>query len=440
MNNSKHKIAVIGFGTVGCGVARILLEEAQAIKHRTGIELELAHVVDRDITRPRPVNLPAGLLHDDLEKVLNDEEVTIAVELVGGTTTAGEIQQKLMNTGKDVVTANKALLAERGEEMIYSHARQHNKTVAFEASCCGGIPVINALRTGLTANTISAIYGIMNGTCNYILTAMSNEGKVYATALKEAQDAGYAEADPTLDVNGADTAHKLAILAMLAFGREIPFEEISIQGVDQVQLTDIRYGWEMGYAMKLLAIAQQDEKGLSLRVHPTFINDDEPLAQVSSSFNAVSIFGDAVGHTSYFGRGAGMMPTASAVVADIIELARGNSQKIFTSMPGLGIKAEPAKICPYDEIVSRYYLRLEAIDIPGVFATIAKILGDHKISISACLQHESETDDQVPVVFMTHQARQGDMNQALDKIRALDVIKDEPVCIHVVTTPEDDLD
>jgi len=437
MEDKRVKVALVGFGTVGSGVARILLESAERIQQKTGIRLELAHVVDTDLQTKRPVKLPAGILHDDLEKLLADTDVSIAVELVGGTKIAADIVQKLLASGKDVVTANKALLAERGPE-IYAAAREHGRCVSFEASCCGGIPVIGAIRTGLAANQTSAMYGIVNGTCNYILSGMSSEGKEYGTALKEAQAAGFAEADPTLDVNGADSAHKLTILAGLAFGTQVKYEDISVQGIDNVHLADIRYGKEMGYAMKLLAIAEQTNNGLSLRVHPSFISHDEPLAKVSGPFNAVSIFGDAVGHTSYYGRGAGMMPTASAVVADIIEVAQGNAARIFVGTPGLGRTAPACKLCPTQEIMSRFYLRLSVIDRPGVLAQIAKVLGDRKISISACLQHESESSESVPVVIMTHRAQQGDMDLALRDLQNLDTVKASPICIHVVTPPLDE--
>ena len=437
MSDKTVKIAVIGFGTVGSGVARILLEGGDRIYQKTDVRLELAHVVDLDVETPRPVTLSPGLLHSDLDRVLADEEVSVAVELIGGTTIAGEVVKKLLASGKDVVTANKALLAERGEE-IYETARQYGRCVAFEASCCGGIPLITAIRTGLAANEITALYGIVNGTCNYILSGMSSEGKDYDKALAEAQAAGFAEADPALDVNGADSAHKLAILAALTLGKKINYDDIAIEGIDRIELADIRYGAELGYAMKLLAIAEQTEKGVSLRVGPSFIGQDEPLARVSGPFNAVSIFGDAVGQTSYYGRGAGMMPTASAVVADIIEVAQGNSARLFAAAPGFGREAESAQLCPAAEIVSRFYLRLSVVDQSGVLAEIARILGEHSISILAVLQHEPHSPDSVPVVIMTHRARRGDMMGALDTLAQLDAVGSAPVCIHVVTPPLDE--
>ena len=438
MQNKTVNIAVIGFGTVGTGVAKILLEKADSIRRKTGLSLQISHVVDLDVDTPRPVTLPSGLLHSDLDRVIADKDVSIAVELIGGTTTAADISMRLLASGKDLVTANKALLAERGPE-IYQTAAESGRCVAFEASCCGGIPVIGAIRTGLAANRIDAMHGIVNGTCNYILTAMSDHAKEYATALAEAQAAGFAEADPTLDVDGSDSAHKLAILAGLAFGQQVRFQDIAVTGIDGVQLADIRFAREMGYAVKLLAIAEQTPKGLSLRVHPSFVNRDEPLAQVAGPFNGVSVFADATGHTSYYGRGAGMMPTASAVVADIIDVALGNAGRYFAAAPGLGRPAEPSRLCPPQEVISRFYLRLAVADHPGVLARIAKILGDHQISISACLQHESQSNDCVPVVIMTHLARKGDMDDSLAKLAKLDVVKDDPICIHVVTAPQESI-
>ncbi|MBN2375262.1 MAG: homoserine dehydrogenase [Sedimentisphaerales bacterium] len=430
------KVALVGFGTVGTGVVKILQNHGAEITRKTGLTFELAHVVDMDIQRDRGVALPNGVLHNDLARAVGDDAVDIAVELVGGTGIAGEMVMDMLKSGKDVVTANKALLAERGEE-IFAVARQQGRCVAFEASCCGGIPLVSSIRSGLAANQINAMYGIVNGTCNYILSGMSSQGKTYEVALQEAQQAGFAEADPTLDVNGADSAHKLAILGTLAFGKRIEFSDIAIEGIDGVDLKDIRYGQELGYAMKLLAIAERSEKCFSLRVHPAFISEDEPLARVSGPFNAVSVFGDAVGHTFYYGRGAGMMPTASAVVADMIEVAQGNTGRSFASAPGLGRQAELAQVCPTDKIMSRFYLRLSAVDRPGVFAHIARILGENKISISACLQHESVSSDSVPVVIMTHLARQGDMDKALVELEELAVIKAAPICVHVVTPPKD---
>jgi len=326
------KVGLVGFGTIGSGVAKILLEQAETIAAKTSLRLELACVVDTDTQSPRPVKLPDGILTGDLSRLLNDDSIRIGVELVGGTTVAKDIQLKLLEAGKDVVTANKALLAEHGSE-LYETAHRNNRCIAFEASCAGGIPIVSAIRTGLVANNITAIYGIVNGTCNYILSNMSGKDEDFAEALSQARQRGFAEADPTLDIGGGDSAHKLAILASIAFGCEIPLEDVFVEGIEEISTDDIRFGAEMGYVLKLLAIAKKDaDNRISLRVHPSFISKDNHLAGVNGSFNAVSIFGSAVGQVTYYGRGAGMMPTASAVVADIIDVAIGNSSSSFRQL------------------------------------------------------------------------------------------------------------
>ena len=434
MKSDSVDIAIVGFGVVGSGVARILLNNRDSITEKTGLKINLTHIVDLDTTTPRSVAIPDGILHDNLDRVLNDTNVKIVAELIGGTSIAAEVQKKILLSGKHVVTANKALLAEKGEE-IYAVARQSNCCVAFEASCCGGIPLISSIRTGLSGNRINDLYGIVNGTCNFILSSMLLEDKTYENALKEAQQKGYAEADPTLDVNGSDSAHKLAILSLLAFGKRIDYNAIAVTGINQVRLNDIHFGREMGYTMKLLAIAERNDGGLSLRVHPAFISNENYLAKVSGPYNAVSIYGDAVGHTSLFGQGAGMMPTASAVVADIIETAHGNSLRLFNAQPGLGRPTEHAVLCPAEDIISRFYLRMCVEDRPGVFARIAKVLGDNDISISSCLQHEETCCDYVPVIITTHKARQGNIHKALAEINIMDFCRDATICIPIVTPP-----
>ncbi len=297
MANNRVRVGLVGFGTVGTGVAKLLCDEADAIEARTGLRIELAAVVDVDTTSERPVKLGDGILTNDLNKLLGDDSIQIGVELVGGTTAAKDIQLKMLAAGKDVVTANKALLAECGSE-LYAAARAAGRCIAFEASCAGGIPIIAAIRTGLAANRIEAIYGILNGTCNYILSNMSAKGEDFPAALAQAQQKGYAEADPTLDINGADSAHKLAILATLAFGCEIKLDDILVEGIEKISIDDVHYGREMGYVLKLLAIGQKDAAGrVSLRVHPSFISPDSPLGRVDGPFNAVSIFAHAVGQT-----------------------------------------------------------------------------------------------------------------------------------------------
>jgi len=436
MAQDKIRIGLVGFGTVGAGVAKILLEDSDLIAKRTGLNLELATVVDLDTTSPRPVKLGDGMLGDNIDKLLDDDTIDIAIELVGGTTFAKELQLKMLQSGKHVITANKALLAEHGPE-LYAAAKASGKCIAFEASCAGGIPIVSAIRTGLSANCIEAIYGIMNGTCNYILSSMTADGSDFDDALKAAQEKGYAEADPTLDINGGDSAHKLAILAWLAFGCKINYDDIYIEGIEKVSINDIRYGQEMGYTLKLLAICQQTENGkISLRVHPAFVASDSPIASVGGAFNAISVFASSVGQTMYYGRGAGMMPTASAVVADVIEVARGNSQKLFDGL-------ETTNDCEIDDIgnlTAKFYFRLMVIDKPGTFAMIANVLEEHNISISGILQHEGSDNGTVPAVVITHQNQQQNVTNALKDIAALDVVCSEPVCIRIVDIPEDNIE
>jgi homoserine dehydrogenase len=432
------KVGLVWFGTVGSGVAKLILEDGNRIAAKTGIRLQLACVVDIDTESARPVKLPDGVLTDDLNRLLGDKTIEIGVEMIGGTDVAKEVQLKMLEAGKDVVTANKALLAEHGNE-LYRAARKNGRCIAFEASCAGGVPIISAIRTGLTANNIRAMYGIVNGTCNYILSNMTAKDEDFAVALAQAQEKGYAEADPALDISGVDTAHKLAILASIAFGYEITLGDIFVEGIEAISRDDIRYGGEMGYCLKLLAIGQMDERGrVSLRVHPSFIAKDSALARVGGPFNAVSIFGSAVGQVMFYGRGAGMMPTASAVVADIIDVAIGNSGTTFRHVhlrPRSEVEPLIEKIA---DCKSRFYIRVMAKDEPGVVASYGEVLRDHQISISGALQHEgSGPDNTVPVVITTHTTRQRNITGALNDLEGLDVFSGKPVCIRIVDIPDD---
>jgi homoserine dehydrogenase len=432
------KVGLVGFGTVGSGVAKLILEKADSIAAKTGLRLELGCVVDIDTQSPRPVKLPAGILTNDLNVLLNDKSIKIGVELVGGTKAAKEIQLKMLQAGKDVVTANKALLAEYGNE-LYKAAHENGRCIAFEASCAAGVPIISGLRTGLSANEIRAMYGIVNGTCNYILSNMTGKNEDFSEALAAAQKRGFAEADPSLDINGVDSAHKLAILASIAFGYEIALEDIYVEGIENISKDDIRCGGEMGYCLKLLAIGQRTEDGrISLRVHPSFIAQDSSLARVNGSFNAISIFGSAVGQVTYYGRGAGMMPTASAVVADIIDVAIGNSATTFRQLRLQPREKTAPLIVKIGDSVSRFYIRVMAKDQPGVFAQIGRILAENAISISGALQHEGRgPDNTVPVVITTHPTKQSKVTAALKDLAKLDTICGKPVCIRIVDIPED---
>jgi len=463
-----EKIVKVGLVDVGTGVtcvAKLIIEDADLIAAKTGLRLELACVVDIDTKSARPVKLPDGILTDDLNRLLDDDTIQIGVEMIGGIDTAKQVQLKMLEAGKDVVTANKALLAEYGNE-LYRAAHKNNRCIAFEASCAGGVPIISAIRTGLTANNITAMYGIVNGTCNYILSNMTSQSEGFSEALARAQEKGYAEADPTLDISGGDSAHKLAILSSIAFGYEIALDDVFVEGIEAVSKDDIRYGGEMGYCLKLLAIAERTEdrgqkseirsqksevrnqslssvvcpltSGISLRVHPSFIAEDNPLARVEGPFNAVSIFGSAVGQVMYYGRGAGMMPTASAVVADIIDVALGNSATTFHHLNLRPRSQTVPLIEKIDNLVSRFYIRIMCKDQPGVIAQWSKVLADHQISISGALQHEDiGPDNTVPVVIATHPTQQRNVTAALEDMEKLDVIGGKPVCIRIVDIPED---
>jgi homoserine dehydrogenase len=414
-------------------VARLLLRDQDILKARLPIGLELRHIVDVDFSNARRLGLDERLFRSSPDDALKDPAVGAVVELIGGTTVARSIIERALSAGKCVVTANKSLLAHHGAD-LYALARRNGVCIAFEASCAGGIPIIRALSDGLIANRIDALYGIVNGTCNSILTAMTQRGQSYADALADAQRAGLAEADPTLDVSGMDSAHKLAILASLAFAARIDLGAIPVSGIDSLQLCDIAYGQELGYVVKLLAIAQRREKGLSLRVRPVFITKEHPLAWVSGPFNAVSVYGHATGHTMYYGRGAGGMPTASAVVADLASVAIGTAQRAFRQLGIWPDLAPQANQLPIEEVRSRYYIRVMAEDRPGVLAQVAAILGRHGISISSVLQHEAVADSTggVPVVITTHRAQEGNVRAALGETDALEVIKARSVCIGIV--------
>ena len=428
-------VGLIGCGTVGSGVVKLLLEEADLYADRLGRPVELRSVLVREEDRHyKTEQVPEGKLIHDVEAFFADDSIDIVIELAGGTGAAREFVSRALTAGKHIVTANKALLAAHGPE-LFALARKHNVAIGFEASCAGGIPIITAIQFGLSANRINDLYGILNGTCNYILTEMAAGNKPYDTALGEAQEKGFAEADPTLDVSGGDTAHKLAIFASLIFGVAAHENDVACEGIEGVDLADIRFGMEMGYQMKLLAIAQRTGGGLSLRVHPCFIDADELLAQVRGSFNALSVFGHAVGHTLYYGRGAGQMPTASAVVADLLNIADGWYAQAFAGMRLWPDQFDPPSLIDPDQLRTRYYLRISAKDQPGVLAEIAAILGRGNISIAAVMQHEKAAGQFVPLVITTHDARDGDVRRAVEQIADLDVVDGQPVSIRIVDLP-----
>ncbi len=426
-------VGLIGFGTVGSGVVDILTRQADRLAKRLGAPLVLRKVADLDIATPRTVSLGPGLLTRYPEEILDDPGIDIVVEVVGGTIDAREMVTQAISRGKHVVTANKALLAEYGNEILTA-ASLAGVEVGFEASVCGGIPLILALRQGLAANNIQEILGIVNGTTNYILTQMSREGSTFQQALGEAQAKGYAEADPGLDVDGVDAAHKLAILMALAYNARIDFASIAVEGITRLDPLDIQFAREFGYAVKLLAISRDDGQRVEARVHPTMIPLDHMLASVSGSFNAVYITGDAVGPILLYGRGAGMLPTGSAVVADLLDIAYNIKHGITRRVPPLGVdnaSQTSRTVKPLEEVLTNYYFRFAALDRPGVLSQIAGILGQHKISIAAVIQKGRGIKDSVPIVMITHEAKEAAAQAALAEIDRLPVIKEETIRIRI---------
>jgi len=426
------RIGLLGLGTVGSGVVKLLNAHRAELEERAGCRLVLDPIADPDVTRPREgLELGALPLVPDAGRVLADPEVQIVVELVGGLEPARSFILKAVQAGKHVVTANKALLAHHGAE-IFDEARRRGVMLGFEAAVAGGIPLIRSVKEGLVANRILSVYGIVNGTSNYILTKMTDEGREFAQVLNEAQAKGYAEADPTLDVEGGDSAHKLQILATLAFRTSVDLKEIHTEGITAVTPQDIAYAGELGYRIKLLAIAKASDGGLEVRVHPTMIPASSPLAAVSGVFNAVFVTGDAVGDLMFYGRGAGQMPTASAVWSDLIEIAR----RLAHGLPALSLElpassARPLPLRPMEEIRSAYYLRVMAMDRPGVLSQVAGVLGRNEISIASVIQKGRAAAEAVPVVMMTHEARERDMRQALATINKLPVVAGPTMMIRV---------
>lgn len=414
-------IALIGCGTVGTGVAKILTEHADRIASRAGGRpIAVRRVVVRDSAKPRDVALPPEIITTDWREAVADPNVQIVVELIGGTTVARQIVLAALNAGKHVVTANKALLAAHGFE-LFEAARQAERVICFEAAVAGGIPIIRALGESLAANQITGIQGILNGTSNFILCAMSESGTSYADALKEAQRLGYAEADPTLDVDGSDAAHKLAVLAQIAFGVTALPGDIEKQGIAQIDAMDTRFAAELGYTIKLLAEAWVADQTVALHVAPVLLRRTDPLAQVRGAFNAILVTGDVVGETLYLGAGAGMMPTASSVLADLIDIAVGRAQKTFTAAKLWSGKTE-FTLAPSEKVRSKFYLRALVRDEPGVLADVCRCLANERISIASIIQHEAvdgHEEPTVPLVIMTHVAETGRFRKAAMALQQL---------------------
>ncbi|MCG6553562.1 MAG: homoserine dehydrogenase [Candidatus Magnetominusculus sp. LBB02] len=408
-------VGIIGFGTVGSGTARILLQNGALIERRTGIKINLKKIADLDIDRTRGVAIPQGVLTTDAYELINDPEIDIVVELIGGIEPAKRFMLDALKQGKHVVTANKALLATHGTE-IFEEAQARQKNIGFEAAVAGGIPIIRVMREGLAANNIMSIYGIINGTSNYILTRMTREGAPFDAVLQDAQRLGYAEADPTFDIEGIDTAHKLTLLASLSYGIPLSFDKVYKEGITGITPEDIAYASELGYKIKLLAIAKVIDSAIELRVHPTMLPEDNLISKVDDVLNAVYVVGDAVGETMYYGRGAGDMPTGSAVVSDIIDIA-GSVGCRYRQFLQAG--SDGYKIKDISDIETMYYFRFTVLDKPGVLSKISGVLGTHNISISAVIQKERREGEAVPLVVLTHRAKERDILNAVKEIDQL---------------------
>ncbi|MBW2176480.1 MAG: homoserine dehydrogenase [Deltaproteobacteria bacterium] len=427
------QIGLLGFGTVGTGVARMLIENADVIQARVGASLNLKFIADIEIKKDRGLSIDPNILTTDTSMVVDDPEIDIIIEMIGGEGIAKEFILQAIDNGKHVVTANKALLAKHGNQ-IFKKAGEKGVDVAYEASVGGCMPIIKTIRESLVGNRIQSIAGILNGTCNYILSKITDDGSMFETALADAQTKGYAEADPTLDVEGFDTAHKLAILTALGYGMAINYDDIYIEGISKITPLDIEFAAQFGYRIKLLAISKFKARGVEARIHPTMIPFDNILSNVNGTLNAVTITGDAVGDILLSGHGAGMMPTASAVISDVVDLARNLMTGISGRVPMLACQMDRVRqvpVIPVEELLTHYYFRFSALDKPGVLSKISGILGKYEISLKSVHQKGRKTNGTVPVVMLTHRAREADVKKALLEIESLDVVGEKPVLIRI---------
>lgn len=423
----KINIGLIGFGTVGSSVVKILQEKKNLLRQRLGAELVIKKIADRDISTPRRVKVAPAILTRRIDDILSDPEIDMVIELIGDSPVAEAVILKAIGKGKPVITANKALLAKKGRK-IFKQAEEKGIGIYFEASVGGGIPIIKALREGLAANRISSVFGIINGTANCILSGMSHYGTSFKEALKHARAKGYAEKDPSLDVEGIDSAHKLTILSTLAFGSFVDLEDIHTEGITQITSQDIQYAKEFGYVIKLLAIAKESNGSLEARVHPTMIPQEHLLAAVDGAYNAIYVKGNLIGRSMFYGRGAGGFPAASAVVADIMDVVKSGGRFLPSNF-----SKKPLKIKDIGEVEMRYYIRFTTVDRPGVLAKISGILARHKISIVSVIQKERREKSKVPIVMMTHKAKESAVQKALREIDRLKIVKAKSHLIRVET-------
>ena len=426
------KVGLIGFGIVGTGVAKLFFEQGERLDQRLGVPLRLTRIADLDLTTDRGVKVPEGVLTGSVQEILDDPGIDIVVELIGGLEPALTFTKKALKSGKQVVTANKALLAHHGDE-IFRLAEEKGGGLFFEGAVGGGIPLIRSIREGLAASRVHTISAILNGTSNYILTRMSQEGAPFDRVLAQAQAEGLAEADPSLDIEGIDAAHKLAILISLAFGGPLQFDKLQVEGITKVQAEDVTYAREFGYTIKLLALAKRNGETVEARVHPAMIPQDHVLAAVGGAFNAIHMTADPVGEVLFYGLGAGSEPTSSAVVGDVIEAARNVLNNGDFRLPVLGEPGRldrPMTLRPMAEHRSRYYLRMRALDRPGVLSAIAGVLSEHDMSIESVIQ-KGRSEQSVPLVMLTHQAREADLQNAIKELEGLDVLENPPVFFRI---------
>jgi len=429
-------LGLIGFGTIGTGVVKLLQDNKSLIEKRLGARLILNKIVDLDITTPRHISVSKDILTTDIKSILNDPDISIVIELMGGYEPARSFILEAIRKKKHVVTANKAMLATYGDE-IFQVAEEEEVDIGFEASVGGTIPIIKTLKESLVANLIKSIFGIVNGTSNYILSKMTDEGKSFDVVLKEAQNLGFAEVDPTFDIEGIDTAHKMAIILSLAYGTKIRLDDIYREGISEISQQDIAFARELGYRIKLLAIAIHKEKMIEARIHPTMIPFDHLLANVNANFNAFHIIGDAADSVFLYGQGAGMMPTASAVISDIVDISRNIMKGISGRVPARSLREaiiHESKLMPFDNILTNYYFRFSVVDRPGVLSRISGILGQNNISIAAVIQKGKKQAGEagaVPIVMTTYKSRESDVQKALNEINQIEVVLGKTILIRI---------